>query len=204
MCIKNIKYVTPWWWEGVFLEPQVACQRPGSLRVRGITSWDYSLLDKAWICWSQLSGFGSQLTMLSYHFGLCLPHLLQLFLHPLVLLLCAPSCWCYCLLGMTHLFELSSTTVSGWLASRTSPTGPQPCCSHPLLVASPIRTWRPLIHVVHSPVHSPSLLCLSVYTITAFIRLSCYYVLFKLKSFIQSAAWVLSAVMDSSLCRSGA
>lgn len=28
MCIKNIKYVTPWWWEGVFLEPQVACQRP--------------------------------------------------------------------------------------------------------------------------------------------------------------------------------
>lgn len=119
--------------------------------------------------------------MLCYHFGLCLPHLLQLFLHPLVLLLCAPSCWCYCLLGMTHLFELSSTTVSGWLASRTSPTGPQPCCSHPLLVASPIRTWRPLIHVVHSPVHSPSLLCLSVYTITAFISLSCYSVLFKLK-----------------------
>lgn len=149
---------------------------------------------------SQLSGFGSQLTVLSYHFGLCLPHLLQLFLHPLVLPLCAPSCWCYCLLGMTHLFELSSTTVSGWLASRTSPTGPQPCCSHPLLVASPIRTWRPLIHVVHSP----SLLCPSVYTITAFISLSWYYVLFKLKSFIQSAAWVLSAVMDSSLCRCGA
>lgn len=74
----------------------------------------------------------------------------------------------YCLLGMTHLFELSSTTVSGWLASRTSPTGPQPSCSHPLLVASPIRTWRPLIHVVHSP----SLLCPSVYTITAFISLS--------------------------------
>lgn len=183
MCIKNIKYVTLWWW----------CSSSLRSPARG-------LLDKAWICCSQLSGFGSQLTVLSYHFGLCLPHLLQLFLHPLVLPLCAPSCWCYCLLGMTHLFELSSTTVSGWLASRTSPTGPQPSCSHPLLVASPIRTWRPLIHVVHSP----SLLCPSVYTITAFISLSWYDVLFKLKSFIQSAAWVLSAVMDSSLCRCGA